>query len=198
MTVMNEAGGRSVILVVDDEPTLRMAFAFALENDATHVVQANDGRDALDLLAHGRVDIVLMDLRMPQLNGIETVEQMRASGDLTPVILCSAHFTPEDALRALRCGVVDFLTKPVELAHLREKVASILQPPFNPWADALAHARRMDFAQAVKLLRPLVDTEEQTVWADTFLTLASPEANPAGFFDPASGRHRIERLMLAH
>lgn len=193
---MTEGNATHSILVADDEPTLRMAFAFALENESTNVIQANDGREALDILAAKQVDAVLMDLRMPRLNGLEAVELMRANQDLTPVILCSAHVRTVDVLQALRCGVVDFLFKPVELLHLREVLASIFQSPATPRAAALHHARRMDFQQAVEILDVGGVSDEDAVWAETFLTLASPTSPPAGFFDTSVGVQRLENMVF--
>jgi len=194
---MNESCQHRSILIVDDEPTLRMAFAFALKDEHTSVEEAADGGQALARLATRRFDLILMDLRMPVLNGLETVGRMRARGDFSPVVLCSAHLTTDDALLAIRHGVVDFLTKPVELVRLRQVVAEVLRPRTCPLCDALAHARRMEFREALEALLPAAEEEDARVWLETFRSLACPEQKPGGFFDSSTGRARVERLMLA-
>lgn len=158
---MSEPGQRVSILVVDDEPTLRMAFAFALKEEGVEVEEAPNGAEALAKHAERPFDLILMDLRMPALNGLETLARLREQGDRCPVVLCSAHLTAEDVLLALRHGVVDFLSKPVDLERLRQAKADVLEQPATPWASALSHARRMEFQQAVEDL-PEETEEERT------------------------------------
>ncbi|MGC4016314.1 MAG: response regulator [Luteolibacter sp.] len=192
---MSEAGQSRSILVVDDEPTLRMAFSFALTDALTEVEEAADGDQALAKLAHRRFDLVLMDLRMPVLNGLETVARLRARGDHSPVVMCSAHLIADDALAALRHGVVDFLTKPVELGRLRKVVGDVLRPQPGLLSKAFAHARRMEFREALEVLLPAARSEEAGIWCETFRSLACPDLQPGGFFDSSTGRARVERLM---
>lgn len=192
---MIEPGIQHSILVVDDEPTLRMAFSFALRNDATRVLEASDGADALTRLSADSVELVLMDMRMPVLGGLQAIEELRARGDYTPVVICSAHIAVDDAVRAIRCGVVDFVAKPVELIHLRQVVFDALAPADTPWASAMTHARHMRFDEAVAAMEDSTPESGQAVWVETFRCLADPERVPAGFFDEVEGRHRIEKLI---
>jgi DNA-binding NtrC family response regulator len=192
---MIDPGLQHSILVVDDEPTLRMAFSLALQNDATSVVEASDGADALTKLSAHPVELVLMDMRMPILGGLQAVEELRARGDHTPVVICSAHISVDDAVRAIRCGVVDFVSKPVELAHLRQVISDALDPADTAWASALTHARHMRFGAAVAAMEDSSPGTEQSVWLETFRCLAYPEQSPAGFFDEVAGRHRVEKLI---
>jgi CheY-like chemotaxis protein len=192
---MIESGIQHSILVVDDEPTLRMAFSLALQNEATRVVEAYDGADALTKLSTQPVELVLMDMRMPVLGGLQTIEELRARGDYTPVVICSAHIAADDAIRAIRCGVVDFVAKPVELNHLRQVVSDALTPADTPWANAMTHARHMRFGEAVAAMEEFTPRSEEVVWVETFRCLADPERFPAGFFDERDGLHRIENLI---
>lgn len=194
---MSEPGQHRTILIVDDEPTLRMAFSLALANERTQVEEAIDGAQALLKLSERSYDLVLMDLRMPLLSGLEAVERMRARGNHCPVILCSAYLTVDDALLALRYGVVDFLAKPVELARLREVVNGVLLPSPGPMWNAMDRARRMEFREAIATLLPMAENEEVRIWLDTFRWLVSPDHPPAGFFDSSAGRARVERLVFA-
>ena len=138
------------ILVVDDEPNIRMTFVAALEVPGRLVMPAQDGRAALDHLAGGGYDVVLLDLRMPGLGGMEVLEALRVRGDDVPVIIVTAHGSVPDAVKAMRLGAVDFLSKPVTPEQLRAAVDEVLArhepaPPVtagSAFADDMARAKR--------------------------------------------------------
>lgn len=144
--------GKTRILVVDDEPTLRLGFAYALTGKSAIVETANNGRQALERLAEKSFDVIILDLRMPELDGIGVLEALRANGNRIPVILCSAALGSESAVRAIRHGVVDFLLKPVLPAELRKAVEFCLRPDRDPFSQALAEARRGHLEKSVKIL----------------------------------------------
>ena len=93
------------ILIVDDEDNVRrmLSTAFALQGFETHC--ANNGRTALHLFADIHPDVVLMDIRMPEMDGIKALKEMRSHETRTPVILMTAYAEVETAVEALRCGV---------------------------------------------------------------------------------------------
>lgn len=138
------------ILVVDDEPNIRLMFLTALEVRGRLVMPAPNGQAALDRLAEGGYDVVLLDLQMPGLGGMEVLEALRARGDDVPVIVVTAHGSIPDAVRAMRLGAVDFLSKPVTPEQIRAAVDEVLarHEPAAPvttgsaFADNLAHAKR--------------------------------------------------------
>jgi DNA-binding NtrC family response regulator len=114
------------ILIVDDEPKIRLVFRTALETDGHAVAEAGDGDEALARLRRERFDLVLLDLRMPLLDGMEVLRRMRDEGLDMPVILVTAHGSIPDAVRAMRLGAVDFLSKPVRPADLRGAAAEVI------------------------------------------------------------------------
>lgn len=120
---MNQA---TRVLLVDDEPNLRFLFQAALTSDACQVVTAADGEAALLWLASDRFDLVLLDLRMPGVGGLEVLESLRAIGDDTPVVMITAHGSVPDAVAAMKLGAIDFLTKPLAPAGLRAVVNDVL------------------------------------------------------------------------
>jgi CheY-like chemotaxis protein len=144
--------GKLRILVVDDEPTLRLGFAYALTGKKTSVETAATGRLALDLIAAGSFDIVILDLRMPELDGIGVIEALKNSGNSIPIILCSAALIPASALRAIRLGIVDFLLKPVRPVDLRQIVDFVLFPENRPLPQAMKAARGGEVAEAITIL----------------------------------------------
>ena len=144
---------KSRILIVDDEPTLRFGFAYALTDKDTVADTAAGGQEALSRLEGSDYDAVVLDLRMPEVDGLAVIENMRAKGDFTPVILCSAFMTLHSALMAIRNQVVDFLMKPVKPADLRIAVSLALGGDTSPLAEALAAVRAADLDKAISILR---------------------------------------------
>jgi DNA-binding response OmpR family regulator len=140
------------ILVVDDEPTLRLGFAYALTTEATTADTASNGVEALEQLERKDYDALLLDLRMPELDGLSVIERMREEGNTTPVILCSAFMTLRTTLEAIRCQVVDFLIKPVKPSDLREVIAAVFSTDTSPLGRALDAARGGRLEEAVRLL----------------------------------------------
>jgi len=116
-----------VILIVDDERTQRETLAGELSKWGHEVLQADGGEAALDLLPGRPVDLILTDLRMPQVGGAELLARCR---DLRPdiaVVVMTAYGTIEDAVAAMKQGAVDFLTKPIDLDQLEIVVNRALQ-----------------------------------------------------------------------
>jgi DNA-binding NtrC family response regulator len=119
----------ATILVVDDEPVVLEALRRLLRADGYDVVAAESGEEALTRLAQQRCDIMVTDIRMPGLNGLEVLQRSR---DLQPrlgVILVSGYATLDTAIEALRLGADDLLLKPFELEDLRASVQRVLGRP---------------------------------------------------------------------
>jgi two-component system response regulator HydG len=126
------------LLVVDDDRTFRLSTAALLRQDGYEVLEAPDGTQAVDLLKDSSFDLILLDLRMPGLDGIGIVEVLRTWGDDTPILMISGFGTVETAVNALHNGADDFLTKPVEPDVLSARVDALLsrRPPANGDAPA--------------------------------------------------------------
>jgi CheY-like chemotaxis protein len=133
------APARYRVLVVDDEPTLRLGFSYALSDHDTDT--AANGAEALAKLEGGGYDLAILDLRMPDIDGLRVIETLRRHGNFLPVVLCSAVITPSAALRAITGQVVDFLLKPVRPVELRGIVRHVLNADGDDFARAMAHAR---------------------------------------------------------
>jgi two-component system, NtrC family, response regulator AtoC len=104
---------RPTVLVVDDEESVRESFHLVLDDDF-EVLVAADGARALDLVRTSQVDVVLLDIRMPDMDGIEVLERIKASDDSIEVILVTAVKTVKTAVAAMKLGAFDYLTKPFE------------------------------------------------------------------------------------
>jgi len=110
------------ILIADDEPEIRSGIASALLLKGCQVREASDGLQALEMLSQYDFDLVLLDVRMPQLNGLETLKQIKASKSLTAVAIITAHANLSDAVKAIQDGAFDYIEKPLQTGKLEELV----------------------------------------------------------------------------
>ncbi|HET9931015.1 MAG TPA: sigma-54 dependent transcriptional regulator, partial [Polyangiaceae bacterium] len=118
---------RKQILVVDDEPNLRRVLTAQLERDGYDVHTAEDGEQALSTLREHHVDLVITDLRMPKLDGMELLRRVVAMDDELPVVMLTAHGTVDNAVEALKTGAFDYITKPFDQAEVRTIVRKALK-----------------------------------------------------------------------
>jgi DNA-binding response OmpR family regulator len=103
----------ATILIVDDDAALRQAIATALDDLGHQAHQAADGEAALAWLSHNQVDAVLLDLRMPGMDGMEVLRRIRASATPPPVAVLTAVPTSDNTIEAMRLGAADHLAKPI-------------------------------------------------------------------------------------
>lgn len=115
------------ILIVDDEKNMRWALSKALEKGGYKVLTASDGAEGCELFARTDPDLVLLDLRMPGMGGLEALSKMKAANSSVPVIIITAHGTVENAIEAMKHGADDYLTKPFELETVKAVVAKNLR-----------------------------------------------------------------------
>jgi DNA-binding response OmpR family regulator len=113
------------VLIVDDEPNVRLVFRTALEAAGYEVSEAASGEAALAHLEKLPADLVLLDLKMPVLDGMQTLGKLRDAGNRTPVVVITAHGSVSEAVAAMKFGAVDFLPKPVSPTTLRAVVAEV-------------------------------------------------------------------------
>src|SRR5881398_2742233 len=114
------------ILVVDDEENIRHTLRGVLADEGFEVLEAPDGRRALELLQHAAPRLAIVDVWMPEMDGIELVERMRNQAPGVPIIVISGHGTIETAVRVIRLGAYDFLEKPFQLDALLQLVGRAL------------------------------------------------------------------------
>jgi DNA-binding response OmpR family regulator len=114
------------ILVVDDEPTLRETIVDALEADGFRVVSAADGREALTVFRAERPDLVLLDLMLPELSGIEVCRIIRAESGV-PILMLTAKDSELDKVVGLELGADDYVTKPFSLRELSARIRALFR-----------------------------------------------------------------------
>lgn len=113
---------RKHILVTDDEPNLRRVLAAQLTRDGYEVHLAENGRKALETIETTAIDVLIADLRMPEIDGLSLLKRVTASHPEIPVILITAHGTVDTAVEALKLGAFDYVTKPFDQAEFRAVV----------------------------------------------------------------------------
>ncbi len=158
------------ILIVDDEPNVRLSYRVALETEGYVIKEAHCGAMALDELTAGSFDLAILDMRMPETDGLDLLGEMRRRDFNTPSIIITAHGDVSQAVRAMKLGAIDFLKKPITPKELRDVVADVASrhgsgaiPPAPPRDDFDSHivtAQRLlnlrDFSRAQKhLIRAL-------------------------------------------
>jgi DNA-binding NtrC family response regulator len=129
----------STVLVVDDEGTTRDLCRDVVEESGLHTRTASTTEAALEALEQYPIDIVITDLRVPELGGLELLKRVRAKYPETPVIVLTQYGTIESAVEATRMGAADYLTKPFHIPELRSKLDRVV--------------RMLDVAQENRVLR---------------------------------------------
>jgi DNA-binding response OmpR family regulator len=114
------------ILVVDDETTLRETLAEALESEGYRVVTAADGREALTRFREARPDLVLLDLMLPELSGVEVCRVIRAESGV-PIVMLTAKDSEVDKVVGLELGADDYVTKPFSLRELTARIRALFR-----------------------------------------------------------------------
>ncbi|MEH7114308.1 response regulator transcription factor [Neobacillus niacini] len=114
------------ILVVDDDPHIRKLIKIYLENSQFTVEEAEDGQKALDYVAHTKVDLMIVDVMMPHVNGIELTEDIRRYLDI-PILMVTAKGESMDKVKGFQAGTDDYLVKPFDPVELVLRVKSLLK-----------------------------------------------------------------------
>ena len=114
------------ILVVDDEKLLVKGIKFNLENDGYEVVTGADGMDAVELAAAGDIDLIVLDLMMPRMDGLEACTKIREFSDV-PIIMLTAKSEDMGKLMGFEHGADDYLTKPFNILELKARIRALLR-----------------------------------------------------------------------
>lgn len=115
------------ILVIEDEPDLRAGLQHNLELEGYKVMVAADGREGLRRAREGQASLVLLDLMLPEMPGLEVLKHLRDTGHETPIIIISAKGQDRDKVQGLELGADDYLTKPFGLSELLARIRAVLR-----------------------------------------------------------------------
>lgn len=148
------------ILVVEDEEKLARFVELELEHEGYKVSKAYDGRTALEMAGKEEYDLILLDIMLPELNGLEVLRRLKQDGrDIAPVILVTARDAVMDKVSGLDAGAVDYITKPFAIEELLARIRVALK----------MHSR-------------ITDLEQQSIQASGSLNLSAPDASEEGVY----------------
>jgi two-component system, OmpR family, response regulator len=169
----SDAQQRQRILVVDDEPSIVDAVSTSLRYEGFEVEEANNGRTALRMAQDDPPDLIILDVMLPDLDGIEVTRRLRSDGVPSPVLFLTAKDALEDKLSGLTVGGDDYVTKPFALAEIVARIRVIL--------------RRAGIAEQDDGVLRFADVEmdegaHQVMRAGTEITLTATEFNLLRFF----------------
>jgi DNA-binding response OmpR family regulator len=143
------------ILLVDDEQPIQTLLSFPLQRDGYEVVAASDGREALQRFGEGRFDLVVLDLMLPKMDGLEVCRRMRARSDV-PIIMLTAKSDESDKVFGLELGADDYITKPFSVREFRSRVKAVLR------RTAAARTDPAD-EEPIEVIDLRIDTAKRTV-----------------------------------
>jgi DNA-binding response OmpR family regulator len=132
--------GKRTIVLVEDDASIAMGLELNLKAEGYHVRVAHDGETGLAFSREPNVDLVILDVMLPRLNGFEIVRQLRGERRTTPIILLSARGAETDKVMGLDLGAEDYVTKPFGLAELLARVKAVLR------RDAIARPEEVLYA----------------------------------------------------
>jgi two-component system response regulator AtoC len=113
---------RNTILVIDDDPGLRKSLSAFLKKNGYEIISGENGEQGLQLLKNNEVDLVLLDIRMPGMDGITVLKEIKKLSPYLNVIIITGFATVETAVEAMKEGAVDYITKPFDLYELKDKI----------------------------------------------------------------------------
>lgn len=173
------------IMIVDDEPQARRVLRTALISQGFEVTDARDGEEALEILRHEAPDVILLDLKMPGIGGIQTCREIRERSEV-PIIVVSGLKTEEEKVEALECGADDYITKPVSVAEMVARIHAVSRRP-----TLGSHSRVLQLASVV------VDLESHEVRrGDNVIHLTSKEFRLLYYFLQNAGKVISHRRLL--
>jgi len=123
----DDGGGGPLVLLVDDDAAIRRAVGAGLELEGFRVVRASGGRAALAAAESVAPAVILLDLAMPDLDGLEVLKALRAGGDDVPVCILSARDEVDDRVRGLQAGADDYVVKPFALEEVTARLQALLR-----------------------------------------------------------------------
>jgi len=182
----------STILLVDDEDSIQTLLTYPLERDGYRVVQARDGEEALQRFAEEEVDLVVLDVMLPKLDGLEVCKRLRAESAV-PIIMLTARGDELDKVLGLELGADDYITKPFSIREFRSRVRALLRRAVAPYPGRERQETIERGELRIDLPRRTVEVRGQPVQLTfiEFELLALLASSPGVVF---SRRELLERL----
>jgi two-component system alkaline phosphatase synthesis response regulator PhoP len=175
---------RRRLLLVEDDPTLRQALTFNLTREGYEVTSAADGEAALEAARSDRLDLILLDVMLPGMSGVEVLRVLRREGVATPVIILSAKGDEIDRVVGLKVGADDYIAKPFSRPELLARIEAVLRRQRREPADPEQRQELVVGAVRIDVARREVTVDAEPVHLTTkeFDLLAHMAASPGRIF----------------
>jgi DNA-binding response OmpR family regulator len=142
------------ILVVEDDRHVRRLLEAVLKREGYDVFTAEDGYKALDILGIQHIDLIVLDIMMPNMDGYEFAAELRAAGNQIPILMATAKHLPEDKKKGFRLGTDDYMTKPVDTEEMLLRIQALLR------RSQIANSRKLVVGKVVLDYEALTVTRE--------------------------------------
>ena len=174
------------ILVVDDELSMREFLSILLEKEGHHVFTGSDGMRGLEQLAQHDIDLVITDIRMSGMTGLELLQEVKEHYPQIPVLLITAYASPDDAVQAMRNGAFDYITKPFKVDAIKTVINSVLNQ-----VQTLPPARSADFGI-------IGESPEMQKIFDLISRIAPTHANVLIYGESGTGKELVAQAIHKH
>jgi len=175
------------ILVVDDELSMREFLAILLEKEGYRVLGAADGQEALEIVDRESVDLVVSDIRMPGMNGLDLLASLKKKDSSLPVIMITAFASPEDAVAAMKNGAFDYITKPFNVDEIKNVIAAATSQ-----ADSQPATSADDFPEIIG------QGPEMVKIFDLIKRIAPTPANVLIYGESGTGKELVAKAIHRH
>lgn len=169
------------LLLVDDEEGFRSAIARRLEKRGFTLIQAGTGEECLDILGTTMVDVIVLDVKMPGMGGIETLKAIRQTYQKPQVILLTGNIAVSDGIEGIKSGAFDYLTKPVEIDHLANKIRQAFD------LVRLEKEKQKELLYRSRLEKKMIDTDRLVSLGTMSTGIAHEINNPLAIINESAG-----------
>jgi response regulator RpfG family c-di-GMP phosphodiesterase len=181
------AGANKKVLIVDDEPHICDILEKFLKKKGYDVVRSGDGKDALAVVKNDAVDLVVTDIKMPGMSGVELLQEIRKYNSSIPVLITTGFPTLDTAIEALKLGAYDYLTKPFHLEEIGEKIQrALVQRKLQE--ENILFLKLVSLHEVTKILSSTLDIAELNAKFLDFSTRLAKADGGALIFTDANGR----------
>ncbi|TCT15569.1 DNA-binding NtrC family response regulator [Natranaerovirga pectinivora] len=143
------------ILIVDDEKNMRWALKKAFESETYELYEAENGEEAIQQFNKYTPDLVLLDIRMPKLNGLEVLKKLQEDNKNVAIIMITAYGDVESALEAMKLGALDYITKPFEIEELKGRIRKVFESEMNKSQDRITYEDHKIVGNSSKIINVL-------------------------------------------
>ncbi len=173
---MKEMANRTLktVLIIDDDPAHRLMLREAVSDRGHRSVEAASGEDGLKVLETETIDLILLDIKMPGMGGMEALKHIKAFNPAMPVIMMTAFATVQTAIEALKLGAEDYLLKPLNLDELEEAIQAVIQPAIGKTvrsSTSVLQLEGMDIVAESSVMNEVIDDAVKVASTDATVLL---------------------------